>query len=67
MRWNELVWRRTQAVILWSLGATGIANELFVERRPRPEALPLILALVGLPIARARDRARARRSPQDQP
>ena len=58
IRWNETVWRRTQAVVLWLLGAAGIANELFVVARPRPEAWPIIGMLVGLPFAQAFDRAR---------
>lgn len=58
IRWNETVWRRTQAVVLWLLGAAGIANELFLVARPRPEAWPIIGMLVGLPFAHGLDRAR---------
>ena len=58
MRWNEQVWKRTQAVVLWALGAAGIANELFIVPKPRPEAWPIIGMLVGLPFAQAFDRAR---------
>jgi hypothetical protein len=58
IRWNEQVWKRTQAVALWLLGAAGIANELFIVPKPRPEAWPIIGMLVGLPFAQAFDRAR---------
>ena len=62
LRWNETVWKRTQAVTLWCLGAAGIVNELFLERKPRPEAWPIIGALLGLPFAQAFDRARRDRT-----
>ena len=58
LRWNEPIWKRTQAVVLWALGAAGIINELFIEAKPRPEAWPIIGMLVGLPFAQAYDRAR---------
>jgi hypothetical protein len=58
MRWNEAIWKRTQAIVLWALGAVGIANELFVVPKPRPEAWPILGLLVGLPFAQAFDRYR---------
>lgn len=62
LRWNEPVWNRVQAIVLWTLGAAGIVNELFIEPRPRPEAFPIIGLLVGLPIAKAWDQMRQARS-----
>lgn len=58
MRWNEAVWKRTQAVVLWALGAAGIANELFIVDKPRIEAWPIIFGLLGLPLVSEADRAR---------
>lgn len=65
LRWNELLWKRTQAVTLWLFGAAGIVNELFIQPKPRPEAFPIIGVLVGLPFAQAFDRAR--RTPRQDP
>lgn len=56
MRWNDQVWRRTQDVVVWSIGAVALANELLVLERPRPEAFPIIAVVLGLPFARKADR-----------
>lgn len=58
MPWSEQRWRRVQDVIVWSIGAAGLVNELFVEPRPRPEAFPILAVVLGLPFARRADRQR---------
>lgn len=63
LRWNDRIWKRTQAVLLWVIGAAGIVNELFIEKAPRPYAWPIIGALIGGPFALEFDRQRRSVSP----
>lgn len=65
-RWNETVWERTKAVTLWTIGAVGVVDELFIRDRPRPEALPILGVLLGLPfVQRAENKRRPRPDPDD--
>lgn len=67
MRWNEQLWRRTQDVTVWSIGAAALVNELFLQSRPRPEAFPIIAVVLGLPFARKQDRQRSESSDKPSP
>lgn len=58
-RWNDKVWTRTQAVVLWLVGIGALVNELFVQPQPRPMAFPLIAGVLGFPIAQAADKRRS--------
>ena len=53
-------WRRFQDSVVWMIGACGLANELLVQPRPRPEAIPVIFLVLGLPFARKADREQRR-------
>lgn len=58
LRWNEPIWNRTLAVILWAIGVAGIINELFIVDSPRPAAAPFIIAAIFFPPAQAWDKWR---------
>ena len=64
LRWNDTVWTRTQAVVLWSVGIGALVNELFFQPQPRPLAFPLIAGVLGFPIAQAADKRRSESSDQ---
>jgi hypothetical protein len=66
-RWSDSIWERVQAVTLWTIGAAASVHELFIRSTPQPEAYPLIAALIGVPFARAFDRARRERRSQSDP
>lgn len=67
LSWNEQIWCRFKDIAQWGLGALGAANELFVQPRPRPEALPFIGMLLAWPSARKWDRRRTERAEAEEP
>lgn len=64
LRWNDTVWKRTQAVALWSVGFVAVVRELVDTN---PVRWPIIGMLLGVPITREWDRQRRQGSDSSEP